>query len=223
MLTLALVAALAMQAPATAGAESVGRSAEGRPIEAVRVGSPRARTRVLVFGVIHGSEQAGRQVTRLLRNVRAPRGVELWIVDDLNPDGTAAGTRQNANGVDLNRNFPYRWRAQGEPGSTYHSGSGPLSEPEAQVARDLIERIRPRITIWYHQALRMVVRSPGDAKLQRRVKSRWRAVDRSHGRVKAGAGADATLAARRPGRYRMVLRLGKASQVTSRTFRLRRC
>ena len=168
----AAVAALAVPAAGAAEGERLGLSAEGRPIDVVRVGNPRARTRVLVFGVIHGNEQAGRSVTRVLRDMRPPRGVELWIVDDLNPDGAAAGTRQNANGVDLNRNFPHRWRAQGEPGSTYHSGSGPLSEPEARIAHDLIERIRPRVTIWYHQALRIVVRSRGDRSLQRRYARR---------------------------------------------------
>jgi len=172
MLALAALFVLALHAPGAAQGERIGESAQGRSIDAVRLGSPRARTRVLVFGGIHGTEQAGRQVTRLLRTMRPARGVELWIVDDLNPDGTNAGTRQNANGVDLNRNFPHRWRAQGEPGSTYHSGSGPLSEPEARVAHDLIRRIRPRVTIWYHQALRMVVRSRGDLKLQRRYARR---------------------------------------------------
>ena len=163
---------LAPAAEAPTQRERIGTSAAGRPIQAVRVGNPRARTRVLVVGAIHGNEQAGRAVTRRLRSLRPPRGVELWIVDDLNPDGAAAGTRQNARGVDLNRNFPYRWRAQGAPFDTEHSGAAPLSEPEARAAHELIERIRPRVTIWYHQALRIVVRSPGDLTLQRSYSER---------------------------------------------------
>jgi beta-N-acetylhexosaminidase len=127
---------------------------------------------VLVVGAIHGNELAGRRVTSFLRGVKAPRGTELWLVDDMNPDGSAAGTRQNAAGVDLNRNFPWRWRAQGQPFDTYHAGSAPLSEPESKAASELITRVRPRVTIWYHQALSIVVRSSGDRKLQRRYARR---------------------------------------------------
>jgi Zinc carboxypeptidase/N-acetylmuramoyl-L-alanine amidase len=145
----------------------VGRSAQGRPIRAVRVGSRRARRKVLVVGEIHGSELAGRAVTRRLRRARPPRGVELWIVDDLNPDGVAARTRQNARGVDLNRNFPHRWRAHGKPFDTFHAGPRPLSEPESRAWARLVRRIRPRVTIYYHQALRLVTRTGGDAKLER--------------------------------------------------------
>lgn len=135
----------------------LGRSAEGRPIRLSVVGERSAPVRVLVVGAIHGDEPAGRAVTGLLRR-RPPRiaGVALWIIHDLNPDGAAAATRQNARGVDLNRNFPARWRAQGRPFDTFHAGRRPLSEPEARLAARLIRRLRPAVTIWYHQALAMV-------------------------------------------------------------------
>jgi N-acetylmuramoyl-L-alanine amidase len=120
-----------------------------------------------VVGSIHGDEPGGKAVTARLRRARPPRGVALWLVDDLNPDGSAANTRQNANGVDLNRNFERRWRAMGAPFDQNYSGAGPLSEPESQAAKRLIQRIRPRVTVWYHQELRMVVRSAGDPALQR--------------------------------------------------------
>lgn len=91
----------------------IGHSVRGRAIRAWRVGSARARTRILVVGAIHGDEPGGKALTRRLRGVRPPRGTALWLVDDLNPDGTAKRTRQNARGVDLNRNFPRRWRPAG--------------------------------------------------------------------------------------------------------------
>lgn len=114
--------------------------------------------RVLVVGAIHGNEQAGRAVVSRLRArpPRLPARVALWLIYDLNPDGAAAGTRQNARGVDLNRNFPHRWRAQGAPGDTFHSGARPLSEPESRRAARFIARLRPTVTIWYHQSLGLV-------------------------------------------------------------------
>ena len=159
-------------APARPGGDAsstatIGRSVQGRPIRVVRVGSPQAPIRVLVVGEIHGTELAGRAVTRRLRRLRPPRGVELWLVDDLNPDGAVAGTRQNSRGVDLNRNFDFGWRPIGKPFDTHHSGPEPLSEPESRAAADLIRRIRPRVTIYYHQMLRLVDRGGGDRALER--------------------------------------------------------
>jgi N-acetylmuramoyl-L-alanine amidase len=157
--------AVPVAGPAAAqGGTVIGRSAEGRPIRAVRVGSPRARVEVLVVGAVHGNEPAGRAVVDRLRRIRPPRGTALWLIEDANPDGSAAGSRHNAAGVDLNRNFPYRWRHQD---GIYESGSGPASEPETQAIQRFVERERPRITLWYHQALRMVVRSTGDPALER--------------------------------------------------------
>jgi N-acetylmuramoyl-L-alanine amidase len=169
---LAVAAGLAPQAGeasppapvARARGEVIGRSVQGRPIRALRVGSPRARVKLLVVGSVHGNEPAGRAVVARLRGARPPRGTALWLVDDANPDGSAAGSRHNANGVDLNRNFPYRWRDQD---GVYESGPGPASEPETQAIQRFVERERPRVTLWYHQALRMVVKSTGDPALER--------------------------------------------------------
>ena len=155
--------------PAGLSARSVevGRSARGRPIRALRLGSARARVRVLVVGAIHGNELAGRAVTRRLRGWRPPSGVAVWLVDDLNPDGAAARTRQNARGVDLNRNYPYRWRAVGRPFDTYYSGPSPLSEPESRAHAALIRRLRPRVTIYYHQMMNLVDHGGGDRFIER--------------------------------------------------------
>jgi N-acetylmuramoyl-L-alanine amidase-like protein/zinc carboxypeptidase len=146
----------------------VGRSARGRPIDAVEMGDPGASRKVLVFGSIHGDETAGTRLARRLERGPAPSGLDLWIVDDLNPDGAAAHTRQNARGVDLNRNFPRHWRRLGARGDRYYSGPRPLSEPESRIARRLIRRVRPRITIWFHQPLALVNRSGGDVEIERR-------------------------------------------------------
>jgi N-acetylmuramoyl-L-alanine amidase len=118
-----------------------------------------------VVGEIHGNEQAGIAVTKRLRRARPPRGVEYWLVDELNPDGAAANTRQNAHGVDLNRNFPWHWTPLAV--GTYYSGSFPLSEPESKAVASFAKRIHPNVSIWYHQHLGLVTDDAGDPALER--------------------------------------------------------
>jgi N-acetylmuramoyl-L-alanine amidase-like protein/zinc carboxypeptidase len=163
----ALVLAAIALAFGAAGDQSadLGRSVRGRAIRVVRIGPADAPRTVLVVGSIHGNETAGEAVTRRLRGVRPPHGVALWLIDDLNPDGSAAHTRQNAHRVDLNRNFPYRWHPGG-PGLHY-PGPRPLSEPESRAVAKLVKRIRPLASVWYHQALALVTGQGGDPRLQR--------------------------------------------------------
>lgn len=137
----------------------IGRSVQDRPIRMIERGRFSAQRKVMVVGCIHGNECAGRAIVRKLREMPAPDDLDLLLVPALNPDGQLAGTRQNARGVDLNRNFSHRWEPIGEPWDTYHSGSRPFSEPESRAARDFINRRRPDITIWYHQAMELVVKA----------------------------------------------------------------
>jgi protein MpaA len=125
--------------------------------------TPVLGARVLVVGCIHGNERGGIAVARALER-RMPRDLDLWVVPDLNPDGVAADTRQNSRGVDLNRNFPWRWRPMS---GVYESGPSPLSEREARIARALILRLHPRLTIWFHQHLDMVWASGGNRRLEK--------------------------------------------------------
>jgi protein MpaA len=162
-------AAGAPEAPPSWGAWP-GVSVQGRPIAVVPRGRWDAAIRILVVGSIHGNEPAGLAVTRRLRGLPVPRRLRLWLVDELNPDGSAAGTRQNARGVDLNRNFPHRWRPAGPRWDGQYPGPQPLSEPEARAAARLILRVRPDITVWFHQQIgpALVDLSGGDARIQRR-------------------------------------------------------
>ena len=113
----ALAAASAVVEPAAGAADpsgrrsiTLGRSVDGRRIIAVESGDFDASQRVLVVGCIHGNETAGIAIAERLTDASPPPELDLWILPDLNPDGAAAATRGNAHGVDLNRNFPFRWR-----------------------------------------------------------------------------------------------------------------
>jgi hypothetical protein len=136
-----------------------GHSAQDRPLRATRVGE--GPVRVLAVGSIHGNETAGRAVIARLRRSAPPSGVELWLVDTVNPDGVRRGTRQNARGVDLNRNFGRRWAGGGRPFGTYFPGRRAFSEPESRAVRRLVRRLHPAVTVWYHQHMRLVNLSSG--------------------------------------------------------------
>ena len=137
-----------------------GHSVRGVALTATEVGDPTLPA-LLVIGCIHGNEPAGGAVVDRLQTTSARTGVHLWLVRTLNPDGEAADTRGNAHRVDLNRNFPDAWKAIGPPGSTNYSGSGPLSEPESAAMAALLEQTRPRVGIWFHQALDVIDISQG--------------------------------------------------------------
>ncbi|HWD73068.1 MAG TPA: DUF2817 domain-containing protein [Actinomycetota bacterium] len=147
---------------------TLGRSVQGRPITAVEFGDPGAQRKLLVVGCIHGDEPAGIAIARQLERLTPPPGTDVWVIENLNPDGTAANTRQNANGVDLNRNFPYSWQPLESPGALMYSGPASLSEPESQLAVAFLDKVRPTVSIWYHQHLDLVDLSGGDVSIEQR-------------------------------------------------------
>ena len=140
----------------------IGRSAQGRPIAVTRIAVPGTpvRRRVLVVGCIHGDECAGRAIVARLRaralDGELPSRAELLLVRNLNPDGFALGTRQNAHGVDLNRNGSFGREDAVPPaprGSRVYAGPRAWSEPESRAIRGLILGVRPDVVVWYHQPL----------------------------------------------------------------------
>ena len=103
--------------------------------------------------MIHGNENAGLAILADLRTMPLPPGIDLWLMDAINPDGLANDERHNGNGVDLNRNFPHDWTQVAQLGDWEYSGTGPASEPETQAFIAFADRIRPALTLWYHQDL----------------------------------------------------------------------
>lgn len=145
-----------------------GSSVQGRPLTVTEIGDPNSARRVLIVGCIHGNERAGIAITTALLKSGPLNGVDVWILPVLNPDGALADTRQNANGVDLNRNFPFRWQPLGRRGAIDYSGTAALSEPEAAAAAKLITRIHPTLGIWFHQHEAVVDDSQGPLAVEQR-------------------------------------------------------
>ena len=128
--------------------QTIGTSVQGRPLLVLRIGDgPR---RVLWIGGTHGNEREGSVATADLPQAFASAGlagdVTLWILEDENPDGSAANTRYNANGVDLNRNLP----ASDFDPSNPRDGGYPLSQPESAALFRLINAIQPDVILSAH-------------------------------------------------------------------------
>jgi protein MpaA len=124
----------------------VGRSVRGADIEVLVRTVEAPRRRVLVIGGLHGNEPVTPPIVRGLMDAEIPPDIEVWAVPVANPDGSAAGMRCNADGVDLNRNFSWGWRPT-------DGGPEPRSEPETQALTALIDDLRPDLVIWVHQPL----------------------------------------------------------------------
>ena len=129
--------------------EVVGTSVEQRRIRLWSKVSSAGRFRLLVVAGVHGDERGAAAVGAAILEETLPAHVDGFVVPIANPDGWERGTRNNANDVDLNRNFPWWWK----PGE---GGVGPASEPETRTLMRVVETVRPHLAVWIHQPLRYV-------------------------------------------------------------------
>jgi hypothetical protein len=120
----------------------------------------------VIAGAIHGNESNSGVLTRDLMahfdaNIHLfPEEVSLYFIPAINPDGLAAGTRRNANDVDLNRNWDTRnWQTDTYDASGRVPGGGgpaPFSEPETAALSQWLINLRDqssRLTaLFYHSA-----------------------------------------------------------------------
>lgn len=142
--------------PAVVEHRIIGHTVKGRGIVAWRIGQPAARRKVVVLASMHGNETGPSRILRNLLNGRKVRGADIWLVPQYNRDGVIRRTRQNAHGVDLNRNYPRNWQRQG---GTYNSGPRPASEPETKAVMAFLRKIRPAYVVSFHQPLNGVGRA----------------------------------------------------------------
>jgi len=142
-------------------AETYGKSRLGAPLEIFL--PEKAGTGCLVLAGQHGTEPEGTVLlSSVLRSI--PAGdLESAVATCLNPDGIMRGTRGNAAGVDLNRNFPtknwapdqvfHSWNNENPMDTGLSPGACPLSEPETAAVIALVEKINPRVIISIHAPL----------------------------------------------------------------------
>ena len=183
------VRSLAERHPASCQVRAIGRSVEGRLIEAWRLSGPSrdARPVVVLLAGVHARELAPVEVALALgehlaeaygRDANVTRLLdirEVWVVPLANPDGrlrVEAGDpywRKNARplpdgqtGVDLNRNHDVHWHL-GNARTTDEDYRGPevASEPETRAVRDMVRHLRPRLVVDVHAFAGMVLWPPG--------------------------------------------------------------
>ena len=117
---------------------------------------------ILVIGVFHGDEPDGEYLINRYLSEKSNTKNRLFFIPCLNPDGKEAKTRQNANGVDLNRNFPAKnWTISAK--DEYYGGEKPASEVETQFLVYVIEKYVPDLIITLHEPY-SVVNYDGPAK-----------------------------------------------------------
>lgn len=144
----------------------IGYSIEHRPQEVFRFGQGEV-IKLIVAGIHGGSEwntiALADQLIAYLNDHpdRVPNDTTLYILHDLNPDGNARAQgvdgRVNANGVDLNHNWPYQWKSEWSRDGCWiwrpvTGGTSAGSEPEVQNLIKFIDKIKPSALISYHSA-----------------------------------------------------------------------
>jgi hypothetical protein len=157
--------------------DTAGRSFEGRPILAVKIGAAAddpARPNVLFLATHHAREWIATAVAmKLIRWLADSGGTaiathDVWVIPVENPDGYQytfdaerywrKNRRPNPGGtygVDPNRNYPAFWGADEYGSSSYeyaetYRGTAPGSEPETQAVMAFHAAHPPVVSLSYH-------------------------------------------------------------------------
>ena len=146
-------------------------SVQDRPIEVSVFGSgPKT---VLIMAGVHGDETSGVEVVRSLLSQLTHHSSlitgRIVLMPLANPDGYEAGTRQNANGVDINRNFPTKDFGTRPRKKKFFGGKIAASEPETQAIMAVVREFKPRLIISLHASLACVNYNGACVRMARRI------------------------------------------------------
>ena len=124
----------------------IGHSVVGRAIVAQRQGSATSTRVLVVVGQMHGEEWPGPRSVDAVRSIPTPTTASytIWTVRTMNPDGGAVGRRRTNHGVDLNRNFPNKFKRMSD------SGPRALSEPESAAMARFLTWVQPDLVVSLH-------------------------------------------------------------------------
>jgi hypothetical protein len=158
--------AYALAYPSIAEFVVMGQSVLGRDLFGLHISDnvqlEELEPEVVFWGGIHGDELAAAELGYLYAmdlldlyavDPDAKRFVdqnEIWVFPMLNPDGHEAFTRENANGVDLNREFGYNWDGWG-------GSQAPYSQPESRLVREFLLENNVTLSVTHHNAGALVL------------------------------------------------------------------
>lgn len=148
----------------------IGRSVEDRAIELYTFNFnpdvPDSRLNTLLIGAFHGDEGISTElITMFLKELlEHPRTIEtegisafsFGVIPALNPDGLERNHRLNANGVDLNRNWPSKNWVEENQDTIYYSGKSAGSEPETKLLLNVLETYKPQKIVSIHSPYKVI-------------------------------------------------------------------
>ena len=113
---------------------------------------------ILIIGTMHGEEPQGFLAIKnyFLNKKEFKSNNNIYIIPCLNPDGMQKNQRKNANGVDLNRNYPTKNWELTPVESDYYGGKEPASEDETKFVVDVIKTVKPDLILTLHSPFAIV-------------------------------------------------------------------
>jgi len=138
----------------------LGTSAQGREISYVIIakGNPENMNTLYFNGTHHGDEWSSTEsilglIDYLIENADTPKissllkSYAIYIQPLVNPDGHQVQTREDSSGNDLNRDYSYPGRDDGDS----------FKQVETQLVKKLVDQIKPRAAGAYHSGIEEVL------------------------------------------------------------------